>query len=597
MMGFSQADGQTSPDDRLRDVADHLNRNDAAGALALLKPLLEETPPSLAARFVLAMTAWRLERFDWALSLLRECHNEVPDNGGVAEVLASLQAQLGQLEESLFTGKLATALGDDEGLAALVPKDYPGFDRAFLSIVANPLLDKARTALAEGKLGRATEMARQHVAIEPQHIEGRAFYAECLMLEGSAGLAVEALSALDDTNLTPDLASLYARALTAVGEKQAALRFHHQAATGAPAEPRIAAAQIIDAPYLGVGPVDVMRLAADWVARFALTPKPARKHAFGRKLVVGYLVSAFSDRGDAAAVAAVARAHDRARVTVLGFGLGAQTAEQNAGLIGAFSKWRDIGALDSATLARTLSGDGVDVLVDAGGFASAPQLRALTRFATGLRVSWLGNPTGILAPLYDAQLSSADYPVIEPRSALPRGAGPIAFGADITLAQLDTSTVALWAGVLALVPESKLVLRARDMGHKANLTRLIDQFGETFAARIDLRSVERMTEFYQAVDVALSPLSGASPRAAAEALANGVPAVAMSGTAYGQFLARRGFDKRLVATDGAHYASIAAALAQSPEARVLPALESDATKLAQAIEELAASFSRRENAA
>ena len=146
--------------------------------------LLGETPPSLAARFALAMTAWRFERFDWALSLLRECHNDAPDSGGVAEALASLHAQLGHLEESLFTGKLATALGDDDALAALVPKDYPGFDRAFLSIVAMPLLDKARTALAQGKLGRAIEIARQHIAIEPQHVEGRSFYADVPVARG-----------------------------------------------------------------------------------------------------------------------------------------------------------------------------------------------------------------------------------------------------------------------------------------------------------------------------------------------------------------------------------------------------------------------------
>ena len=46
---------------------------------------------------------------------------------------------LGQLDESLFTAKLATALGDDAALAALTPCDYPNFDRAFLSIVERPL--------------------------------------------------------------------------------------------------------------------------------------------------------------------------------------------------------------------------------------------------------------------------------------------------------------------------------------------------------------------------------------------------------------------------------------------------------------------------
>ena len=235
--------------------------------------------------------------------------------------------------------------------------------------------------------------------------------------------------------------------------------------------------------------------------------------------MIGYLVSAFVDPDDACAVAAVAHAHDRSRVTVLGFGLGSQTGEQNGSLVGVFSKWRDIGALDPATLARTLSGDGVEVLVDAGGFASAAQLRALTRFDTALRVSWLGNPAGILAPLYDTEASAAaDYPVLEV-AAPPRANAAddaIAFGADLGLAQLDSRTVPLWAAVLpALVPAAKLVLRARDMDGNGNVARLIAQFGETLAARIDLRQVARTSEFHQAVDVALLPLTGASPRAAA----------------------------------------------------------------------------------
>lgn len=594
MTWLSQADGDGSADDRLRDVADHLNRNDAAGALALIKPLLTATP-SIAARFALAMTAWRLERFDWSLSLLRGCHEEAPDNGGVAEALASLQAQLGQLEESLFTGKLATALGDDPALAALIPSDYPGFDRAFLSIVERPLLEKARNALAEGKLDRAVEFARQHVVLDAGHIEGRAFYAQCLMRAGAAGAAVETLSAIAEGSPAAPIASLYARALTAVGERQAALRWHRHAAASAMDDGAAAAAQIADAPFLDIAMKELSGLSADWIARFALAPKTARKYISGKKLVIGYLVSAFIDPEDAAAVAAVAQAHDRARVTVLGFGFGDQTAEHNAALIGAFGKWRDIGALDPATLARTLSGDGVDVLVDAGGFASAQQLRALTRFATGLRVSWLGNPAGLLAPAYDTRLTPADYPVLDPRAASARNE-TVSFGADATLAQLDPRTVALWAAVLAIVPGAKLVLRARDMAIQANLSRLIERFGENLAARIDLRMAARASEFYQAVDIALLPRFGASPRAAAEALANGVPAIATSGGVYGDFLSGRGLGQ-FVAQDPAHYVSLAAALACEPQARRLPAIETGARKLAQTIEEIGTTFNRRETAA
>jgi protein O-GlcNAc transferase len=595
-----QPGGMGSADDQLRTIVGHLNHGDAAKALELLTPLVSVPQPSLGARFATAMTAWKIERFDWALMLLKEAHDDAPDNGGVAEALASLQAQLGQLEESLFTGKLATALGNDPALAALVPDAFPGFDRAFLSIVERPLLGKAREARAQGKLAKAIEFARQHVAIDSDHIEGRAYYAECLLRAGMAAAAVETLKPLADLvpGPSPEIASLYARALTAVGESKEASHWHQNAVSAAPADPVLAAAHIADAPFLGVDKAEIGRLARHWIGRFSLAPKSARKHSPGRKLVIGYLVSAFIDPDDAVAVAAVAHAHDRAGVSVLGFGLGSQTAEQNVRLVGAFSKWRDISALDPETLARTLSGDGVDMLVDAGGFASSAQLQALTRFDSGLRVSWLGNPSAILAPFYDVRLAAADYPVLDDvAKTAAKGEGSFAFGADVTLAQLDSRTVALWSAVLALVPDAKLVLRGRDMEARANIGRLIAAFGENLAARIDLRQVERVAEFYEAVDVALLPYHAASPRAAAEALAHNVPAIAMAGDPFGSFMTGRGLDKRFLATDGTQYCSLAMSLAASPQARILPPVERGVTKLARAIEELGYSLNRRENAA
>jgi len=595
-----QPDGYPSADDRLRDIVDHLDRDEAGQALELLNPLVSLEKPSLAARFVLAMTAWQLQRFDWALTVLSACHDEAPDNGGVAEALASLQAQLGQLEESLFTGKLATALGNDPVLAGLLPKAYPGFDHAFLSIVERPLLGKAHDALKQGKLAQAVELARQHVAIDPTHIDGRAFHAACLMRAGAAAAAVETLQPVIESGTLPNsaLASLYARALAAVGERKDAAQWHENAVAAAPTDPALAAARIADAPFMGIDNNVMASMTRDWITRFALAPKPARKHSTGRKLVIGYFVSAFIDVDDAVAVAAVAQAHDRSRASVLGFGLGSQTAEQNVRLVGAFSQWRDISALDPATLARTLSGEGVDVLIDAGGFASALNLQALTRFESGLRVSWLGNPSAILAPLYDVRLAAADYPVLESAAkARTRNAGPIAFGADVTLAQLDSRTVALWSAVLALLPDAKLVLRGRDMGSSANIGRLVAAFGENLAARIDLRQAERASEFYDAVDVALLPYRAASPRAAAEALGYGVPAIAIAGEPFGSFMVGRGLAQGLVAADGAQYCSLAMSLAASPSARILPPIELGGAKLARTIEELANSLNRRASAA
>ncbi len=257
-------------------------------------------------------------------------------------------------------------------------------------------------------------------------------------------------------------------------------------------------------------------------------------------------------------------------------------------LTGAFTKWRDIGALDPATLARTLAGDGVHVLVDGGGFAAAQQLQALARCTGAIRVSWLGNPGGILAPLYDRELGPGAYPVLgKARGPRAPKTGAIVFGADAGMAQIDRATAALWASVLQAVPDASLVLRGNDMENGANLTRLVRRFGSETAARIDIRAAVLAEEFYQAVDVGLLPCRGASPRAAAEALGHGVPVVALAGASraepYSGFLADRGLGA-FVAADAGRYRAIAAALAHSPAARELGTIEDGARRIAAMIE-------------
>jgi predicted O-linked N-acetylglucosamine transferase (SPINDLY family) len=603
MMPVAQPDGMNASAEVLRQAIARLNDGEPGEALALLQPLLVDLTPSVEARFALAMTAWKLDRLDWALSILQQCHEDAPDNGSVAETLASLYGQLGNLRESLFTGKLATALGSDAAIASLVPARFPAFEHAFLSIVEHPLLGKARRALADGKIADAVEKSRQHVAIEPDHLEGRRFHAAVLMRTGAPAAAIDALAVTAEQGLNPDLATIYARALAAAGEKEDSRQWYDVALASAPDDAAIAAAPIADAVWLGNDRSHALSLSQDWASRFATGAKaPVRNSASAPKLVIGYLVSAFVDSKDAAAVAAVARAHDRARVTVLGYGIGPYTSEENNALTGAFARWRDIGPLDPATLARTWSGDGVDVLVDASGFSAPKQLQALARCTNAVRVSWFGNPGGIGAPFYDASLGVADYPVLPmaAKTAAPSG-DTIAFGADVVLPQLDEETVALWSSILTQVPQAHLLLRANDLAAGANVTRLIRRFGETLAARIDIRQAASSAEFYAAVDIALLPCLGASPRVAADALANGVPVVALKGEGplkpFGDFVEGHGLGKRFVAADDDHYRNIALSLAASPVARILPAIETGAERLAQAVEELAAAINRQGAAA
>jgi hypothetical protein len=597
------------------EAARHLGEGNAEAAVAALSAAGADDATSLPLQFMTALAAWYLGDVAAALRLSQSCFEREPGNGTLAEVLASLYAQSGNLIDSLYYGKLATALKPDPRLAAWLPPGFPSFGAAFLSIQEKPLLAQARMLLASGKLTAALDRARQHVGVAPEDEEGRLFYGAALLRAGSAGLAAETLQPLAAAGvIAPKAASLLGRALADIGDAAAARRWHDEACAAAPDDAEITAARIADAPWLGD---DQAAAAADWAARFAKPGKGRRQRQAGDKLVIGYLVSHFADRKDAAAVAAVARAHKRPGVSVIGYGAGAQSWDENASLRGAFDKWRDISGFDPATLARTLSVDRLDVVIDVGGFAAPGNLRALARVDTALRAAWLCDPAGLERIVYDAVIASGGerrssaielwrpacghYPLLRDWTRQRERSSDIIcrFGSDARLCQIDAQTTRLWRSVLTAVPQSVLLLRANDMAPGPNIGRLIERFGADLAARIDVVDAASPDDFYRQVDIALAPLRGVSPRLAGEALACGAPVVALDDagawSAYPALLRALGLGE-LVATTAEDYVALAGALAQSPERRSMAAAlaaavadrgESIAAEIAAAIEQAA----------
>ena len=600
-MTLSSAPDEGQPiDDQVRVAAARLAAGAIEPALEMLTPLIGDER-ALAARFVLALTAWKMGRLDWSITLMRECHDRAPMNGSIAEALASLHAQSGNMVESVYVAKLATALGTEDELAGLVPADFPSFDLAFLAIKEQPLFEQARIALASGKCDEAIDKARQHLAIAGYDRDARSFYAAALLRAGKASEALDALAPLVRGSTAAPLASLHARCLAAVGEAAEALVRHDTAASLAPDQAALAASKINDGPWL-----DQQALAAqseDWITRFCPPRKGLQLRQAEPRMVIAYLVAALADPRDAVAVAEVARAHDRTRIKVIAYGTGAQSWPENALLSGAFETWQDIGALDSATFVRFFAHDRVSVVVDASGFAAPQGLLALARLRTALRVSWLGNAPARRQPIYDSGITGAasgdwiipgGYPVPVPAKTIRRPRHDVIhFGTEAILPQLDGEIVATWSSILRAAPEAKLlILRGSDFG-RGVIDRLVQRFGPEIASRIDIVATDRMEDFYANVDVALAPRRGLSPRMAAEAIGCGVPVVAFAaagpGEPYGAFLSGIGLGASLVAADAREYESLALSLAHSPAAqRAIAAPGHDAAHFARAIEEHAA---------
>ena len=561
--------------DLVAEAARQLAAGDAAGSVRSLREASESEPESLRLHFMLGLVAWRLGELEQALTILRQCHEHEPMNGTVAEIVASLYAQAGNLSESLYFGKMSTALGVVPELAALVPDFFPSFGKAFLSIREKPLFARARMLVSSGRIAEAADLGRQHLSLNPGDGEARQFLGETLLRLGAAAAAVETLRpAAEAPDATAAMLSLKGRALAAVGEGAAARQSHDAACALAPDDAAIVTAHLADAPWVGADASEIAVRAAAWAQKFSPPSRHAPRALPAGKLVIGYLLSRLPDPRDAAAVHAVASAHDRSRVSVLGFGIGAQSWPENAGLSGAFERWRDVSGLDPATLARILRNEGLHAVVDCTGGSSPTDLLALGRLSGPVRVAWLGNPPGFEPVFFEAKLAPADYPLIRDWSRpLQRKPSPTPrLGADIWMRQLDARTVRLWSAVLSAAPEATLVLRCNDMGPGANIDRLIDRFGRELAARVFVVDAATPEEFYPAVDVALLPVRGLTPRAAAEAIACGVPAVAMTSAApaepYGELMRAHGLGDSLVAADEADYVSIALGLLDSESTRL-----------------------------
>jgi len=572
------------------DAARHLGDGNAEAAIAMLSLASAQDPNDLRIHFLTALVAWSLHDTAKALALTQSCFDRDPGNGTFAEALASLYAQAGELLESLYYGKLAIALPPNETMRWWLPTGFPTFEQAFLSIQSKPLLAQARLFGGSGRLVRALDKARQHVEVAPDDAEGRLFYAELLLRAGQAAPAAEILQPLTQAGTPePAAASLLAKCLAAIGDATSAVRWHDRACTAAPDDAAIAAGRIADAPWIGADRQHCDGWVKDWLARFTRPAKPRHWRAAGDTLVIGYLVSHFADRGDAAAVAAVARAHARAGASVIGYGLGAQSWGENALLGGAFDKWRDITGVDHATLAKMFAGDGLAAVIDVGGFASPGNLRALAQVNTAVRVAWLADARGLGHRIYDAVLAPraarfgaaeialwhapcGDYPLLRDWSRpAERTVDPACrFGADVSLAQIDAETTALWRAVLEASPKASLLLHAHDLSRPANVARLIDRFGTGLASRIDVVAAEAADEFYRQVDAALAPARGLSARLTGEALAHGVPVIAFDNGGpwqpYSAMLRELGLAP-LVTAKPEEYVQLATGLAASGEKR------------------------------
>jgi protein O-GlcNAc transferase len=223
------------------------------------------------------------------------------------------------------------------------------------------------------------------------------------------------------------------------------------------------------------------------------------------------------------------------------------------------SKFLDVSNLSDLELAKQISIDRIDILIDLSGHTGGSRLSSFAYRPAPVMVSMLGYYASTGLPYIDAFLldpwhvhEGIQFQFIEPIVQLPYGKwcyhpafspfmekfppsyknNYITFGSFNNTLKYNSAVFALWAKLLHAVPNSKLLLKWRTLNDPSYRQFVIDQFHllgiET--SRLDLRGPsfhQQMLEEYKDIDIALDPFPFSGGVTSCEALYMGVPVVTM----------------------------------------------------------------------
>lgn len=366
--------------------------------------------------------------------------------------------------------------------------------------------------------------------------------------------------------------------------------------------------EVID-PFrtLNLGTSEAVRqaVARRWSARFR-PPAPLAPPARAKdRLVVGYFSPDLREHAVSHLAVEHFELHDRARFSVRAY----STASDDGSALrrrveAAFDSFTDCSRMDAAAIARRMADDGVDILVDLGGYTRNSLYRVPAYRPAPVQAQWLGYPGTLGTSCIDYVLGD---PVVLPESAQPfydeaivrlphsylvsdrnrprpeagpsraefglppEGAVLACFNNSYKLGPQDFS---LWMSLLRQTEGAVLWLYGSSEVVEANLQAAARAHGVDPGRLVFARRVPSIADHlarYHHVDLFLDTLPYNAHTTASDALWMGCPVVTMMGDTFagrvGASLLRSVRLDRLVTRTPAEYEAVALSLLRDPDER------------------------------
>lgn len=422
--------------------------------------------------------------------------------------------------------------------------------------------------LSRQRVDEAVKMLKRAVALKPDHANAWYQLGHLLSHDDPA----EALVALRKaTDLNPELANAHAvlgNVFLAMGcAKRSILALRH--ALECDPGNIVAHANLIFAlPFQTDDPKAILNECSRFVAQHeapVLAVKRTRDkpndRTPGRRLRIGYVSPDFDSHCQSLFTLPLLSHHDHTNFEIICYSSVRQPDSTTAAIRNLADVWRDVHAFDDEALAQQIHVDRIDILVDLTMHMEGCRRLLFARRPAPVQVAWLAYPGTTGSPAMDYRLSDpwldpGDEPgrdalYSERTIRLPRAfwcydpqigqlsvndlpaanGAPFTFGCLNNPAKFSDHSLRLWAGVLAAVPGSRLLVLAPRGVHRDHL---FERYGANGIDPSRVLLVGRQPrraylETYHRIDLALDSFPCNGHTTSLDAFWMGVPVVTLAG--------------------------------------------------------------------
>ncbi len=226
-----------------------------------------------------------------------------------------------------------------------------------------------------------------------------------------------------------------------------------------------------------------------------------------------------------------------------------------------FFRWQPICELSDKDAANLIYNDGVHILVDLAGHTAHNRLPMFAWKPAPIQISWLGYFATTGLPMMDYILSDPYLTPSEKNDAFVERIWPLpetrwcftppdiqidvqdlpaernkflTFGCFNNFSKLNEQVFELWSKVLHAIPDSRLLLKSKQLAEGGVCSEIMQQFYSRGIAsdRIMLEKSESRDKYFAAynkIDIALDPFPFTGGTTSVEGLWMGVPVITMAG--------------------------------------------------------------------